>query len=492
MPSWIIVTSITVAYLVITLAVGIRARYSGGGSSTLDEYVTGGRSLGLVLVFFIMGAEIFSAFTFLGGPGWAYSRGAPALYILAYTTLMASTGWVLAPRIRQISGRLKHLTQADMLAARFNSKGLATLIGIISVLGLIPYLTIQITGTGLMFEAATEGRIPFWLGALLATVVLMLYVYTSGLRGIGWTNLLQGILMVAVGWIFGIAVAKQLYGGVGPMFHRIADELPQYLTIPGGGDPYGWMAFSTAILVSALGAWMWPHLFMRFYVAKSPKTLKQSLMLYPLFAYIVVPVLFIGFAGILAYRDAPLDDADSVLLQLVVHTANLSPWLIGLMLAGALAAAMSTGANIAHTAASVATRDIVANVKTDLDDVQVLRIIKSLVVVVCALGYILSLINPSSLVGTLLAAYGAIVQLLPLTLAVLFWPRATRAGALAGLICGTAVTLLFDFFVASPLNVNAGIWGLIVNIIVLVAVSLATKPMDEAHLSQFVTARDGQ
>src|SRR5690625_3108001 len=104
MPSWIIVTSITVAYLVITLAVGIRARYSGGGSSTLDEYVTGGCSLGLVLVFFIMGAEIFSAFTFLGGPGWAYSRGAPALYILAYTTLMASTGWVLAPRIRQISG----------------------------------------------------------------------------------------------------------------------------------------------------------------------------------------------------------------------------------------------------------------------------------------------------------------------------------------------------------------------------------------------------
>lgn len=492
MPSWIIVTGITVAYLVITLAIGIRAGSSGGGSSTLDEYVAGGRSLGLVLVFFIMGAEIFSAFTFLGGPGWAYSRGAPALYILAYTTLMASTGWVLAPRIRQISGRLRHLTQADMLAARFSSKGLATLIGVISVLGLIPYLTIQITGTGLMFEAATGGRIPFWLGSLAATIVLMLYVYTSGLRGIGWTNLLQGILMVAVGWIFGFAVAHQLYGGIGPMFHRIAEEAPQFLTIPGGGDPYGMAAFSTAILVSALGAWMWPHLFMRFYAAKSSRTLKQGLMLYPLFAFIVVPILFIGFAGILAYRDTPLDDPDNVLLKLIVQTANLSPWLIGLMLAGALAAAMSTGANIAHTAASVATRDIVANVRTDLDDDQVLRIIKSLVVVVCALGYVLALFNPSSLVGTLLAAYGAIVQLLPLTLAVLFWPRATRAGAFAGLICGTAVTLLFHFGISSPLHVNAGIWGLIVNGVVLVGVSLVTKPMDEAHLRQFETSRSGE
>lgn len=491
MPDWIIVTAITVIYLLITLWIGIQARHQNKPSS-LEDYVTGGRSMGLALMFFIMGAEIFSAFAFLGGPGWAYSRGVPALYILAYTALMASIGWVLAPRIRQIAGRLKHLTQADLLAGRFNSRGLAGLIGIVSVLGLIPYLTIQVAGTGLMFKAATGGRVPFWLGSLAATVIVMLYVYTSGLRGIGWTNFFQGVLMVVIAWVLGFAVAHQLYGGVGPMFHKIAAEAPQFLTIPGGGKPYGWAAFSTAILISALGAWMWPHLFMRFYSADSARTLKKSLMLYPLFVYVMIPILIIGFAGILAYKDTPLKNSDNVLLDIVVNAAHLSPWLVGLMLSGALAAAMSTGANIAHSAATVAARDIVANFHQGMKDDQVLRLTRILVLVISALSYILALLNPASLVTTLLVAYGAIVQLLPLTLAVLFWPRATRAGAYAGLIAGTALTVLFDFVWKSPFAINPGIWGLILNIVVLVIVSLATKPMDESHLRQYRSSEVGE
>ncbi|CAM5222782.1 putative symporter YodF [Castellaniella defragrans] len=490
MSNWVIVTAVTVAYLILTLIIGIRARHT-GESSTLEGYVTGGRSMGLVLMFFIMGAEIFSAFAFLGGPGWSYSKGAPALYILAYTALMASFGWLLAPRIHQIATRMGHMTQADLLAGRFHSRGLAVLIGIVSILGLIPYLTIQVVGTGLMFKFATGGRIPFWLGSLIATVVVMLYVYTSGLRGIGWTNFFQGVLMVVIAWILGFAVAHQLFGGVGPMFHKIAAEAPQFLTIPGGGKPYDWAAFSTAILISALGAWMWPHLFMRFYSADSARTLKKSLMLYPLFVYVMIPILIIGFAGILTYRDTPLKDVDTVLLDIVVNTAHFSPWLVGLMLSGALAAAMSTGANIAHSAATVAARDVIANLHP-MDDSQVLRLTRMLVLVISALGYILALLNPASLVSTLLAAYGAIVQLLPLTLAVLFMPRATRVGAFAGLICGTAVTLLFDFVWTAPYHINPGIWGLLINIIVLIIVSLATAPMDQKHLTQFRSSEMGE
>lgn len=491
MPEWVIVTGITVVYLLVTLWIGVQARHHNRASS-LEDYVTGGRRLGLVLMFFIMGAEIFSAFAFLGGPGWAYSRGSPALYILAYTALMASIGWLLAPRIRQIASRLGHLTQADLLAGRFNSKGLAILIGIVSILGMIPYLTIQVSGTGLMFKAATDGRVPFWLGALLATAIVMLYVYTSGLRGIGWTNLFQGVLMVGIAWVLGFVVTHEMYGGIGPMFRKIAAEAPQFLTIPGGGQPYGWAAFSTAILISALGAWMWPHLFMRFYSADSARTLKKSLMLYPLFVYVMVPILIIGFAGILAYQDAPLKNVDSVLLDIVVHAAHLSPWLVGLMLSGALAAAMSTGANIAHSAATVAARDVAAKLWPGMNDAQVLRTTRALVLVIGALSYVLALVNPSSLVTTLLVAYGAIVQLLPLTLAALFWTRATQAGAFAGLISGTLLTILFDFVWKSPLGINPGIWGLVLNIVVLVVVSLATSPMSQEHLRQYRSSEVGE
>jgi SSS family solute:Na+ symporter len=85
MQDWWIVTGITVVYLIVVLIVGLQARSD--QSSTLVGYVAGGRELGLVILFFIMGAEIFSAFAFLGGPGWAYGMGAPGFYIMAYLGL---------------------------------------------------------------------------------------------------------------------------------------------------------------------------------------------------------------------------------------------------------------------------------------------------------------------------------------------------------------------------------------------------------------------
>lgn len=483
MSDWIIVTAITVVYLVVVLAVGLRARSQ--EATTLEGYVAGGRELGTLLLFFIMGAEIFSAFTFLGGPGWAYSRGAPAFYLMAYLTLAVGMNWIVAMRAQRISRRMQHLTQADLLADRFRSRWLAPLVAIISILGMVPYLTVQITGTGLLFQAATDDQIPFWLGALAAFAVVALYVYTSGLRGIGWTNVIQGVMMIGIAWFLGLAVAQHFYGGVGPMFHQIQAQAPEYLTLPGGGQKMGWAAFSTAILVSVFGGAMWPHIFMKFYSADSERTLKKTFVLYPLYAYLLVPILIIGFAGILVYHDAPLDDPDEVLLNLVVKTANFSPWVVGVMLAGALAASMSTGANLAHTAATVAARDFIAVLRPGMSDLQVLRVIRLMVIVVAAVAYALALANPKSLVATLLGAYGVIVQLLPLILAVLFWPRATRAGAYAGLIAGSAVTLLFTFGPSSPLHFHAGIWGLIANTIALAATSLATRPMNEAHVNRF-------
>ena len=203
--------------------------------------------------------------------------------------------------------------------------------------------------------------------------------------------------------------------------------------------------------------------------------------------FILVPLTFIGFAGILAYQNAPLAKVDDVLLEIVVKTAQLSPWLIGIMLSGALAAAMSTGANIAHSAATVAVQDVIAKFRPGMTPDQMLRLIRALVLAICALSYVIALINPQSLVATLLVAYAAIVQLLPLTLSTLFWPRATRAGAFAGLIVGSGTALVYTFAWSPPLGINAGVLGLIANGVALVAVSLLTKPMDDALLRQFET-----
>lgn len=483
MQDWYVVTGITVAYLIAVLVIGLRARNQ--ESSTLEGYVAGGRNVGLFILFFIMGAEIFSAFAFLGAPGWTYGKGAPGFYIIAYLGLGLLPWWILGPKAARLGRKHGYLTQADLLSDRFSSRTLSAIVAVVSVAAFVPYLTIQITGAGLLFEAATEGNVPFWLGGLAAFLIVTLYVYSSGLRGIGWTNVVQGIVMVVVAWVIGLAVADRFYGGVGSMFEELKTRAPEYLTMP-GVDGLSWAAFSSAVIVSSLGFVMWPHLFMKSYGADSEKTIKKTIVIYPLYGYLLIPIFIIGFAGILVF-DEPLSNPDDVLPELVVNVANFSPWLIGIMLSGALAAAMSTGANLAHTASTVLVRDLlVAVFKRDMPEQSVVRLTRLFVVVISVVSYGLALLNPASLVDLLLGAYGAVVQFLPLIVAVFFWKRATTAGAYAGLVGGSVVTVVYTFLLPTPLDIHAGVWGLIVNTVLLVAVSMATRPMDGAHVARFV------
>jgi len=470
------ITAMTIGYLVIVLLVGLRARH--GQTSSLEGYVAGGRHMGLLVLFFILGAEVFSAFAFLGGPGWAYSKGAPALYIIAYLALAVIVWWLIAPLISRLGRQHGFLTQAEFLSACYPTPRnvLGLVIGVISVLAMIPYLTIQIAGAGMLFEAATSGTIPFWLGSLLACGVVAAYVYASGLQGIGWTNLLQGAMMVVIAWALGLTTAEQFFGGVGDMFRQIQSEAPEYLTMPGVGG-MGWGAFSTAILVSALGCVMWPHIFMKFYSAKSERTLKRVFMLYPLYSYLLIPLLVIGFAGVILLKDTPLDSPDKVLLTIVVELADLPAWVIGMALSGALAAAMSTAANLAHTSATILVRDVVqfSPRMRALPEQKALSLTRYGVIAISLMAYLLALVNPGSLVSLLLGAYGIIVQLLPMLLGALFWRRSSQTAAFVGLSVGAIITLLLQFGIDAPFNWHPGFCGLVVNFAIFITLSLKRK-----------------
>ncbi|UCH07260.1 MAG: sodium:solute symporter family protein, partial [Deltaproteobacteria bacterium] len=105
-----------------------------------------------------------------------------------------------------------------------------------------------------------------------------------------------------------------------------------------------------------------------------------------------------------------------------------------------------------------------------------------------AISYLVAIFGGQGLVALLLGAYGAIVQLLPLAVATFFWPRATKAGA----ICGILVGVLYNFGIVLKIipqfwGIHAGIQGLVLNFIVLIVVSLLTKPMNREHVRQFVT-----
>ncbi len=486
MEQWVIVATIIVAYLGLTLWIGLRA--GRGTSATVDGYVAGDRNFGLLVMYFVTGATVFSAFAFLGGPGWAYSRGAAAFYILSYGVLGMAPWYVIGPKVARIGRRFGYVTQAQFLVGRFPSRTLSVLIALVSVIALIPYITLQMRGAGIVIEAVTDGHVPLWAGAALAYGIVLIYVLVSGVTAVGWTNTFQGIFMITIAWVLGIYLPYSLYGGIGPMFAEILNHRPELLELPGltaAGTPWSWGGYTSAILISAIGLTMWPHLFMKAFTARDERIIRRTVVLFPTFQLFLVPVFLIGFAGVL-YVDA-LAQPDFILPHLILNV-HLPVIVVGLFCAGALSASMSTGDALLHATASVAVEDGIRPFVQMSEHTQRL-LIRWFIVLAGAIAYYFAVTEGVSLVVLLLTSYGVIAQLAPPVVAALFWKRATTTGALSGLVAGSLVTVMFFFNPdLRPLDIHEGILGLVVHLPVLVLVSLITKAQSEKQVADFVNA----
>ena len=484
MESWAVITAIIAAYLILTLWVGLRAGL--GTSSTVDGFVAGDRNFGFLVMYFVTGATVFSAFAFLGGPGWAYSRGAAAFYILSYGALGMAPWYVMGPKIARIGRQQGQVTQAQFLTGRFRSRGLSLVIALISIAALIPYITLQMRGAGIVIETVTDGRVPLWMGAAVAYGIVLVYVLVSGVSAVGWTNTLQGVFMIAIAWSLGIYLPNALYGGIGPMFEAILAERPELLQLPGltaSGEPWNWAGYSSAILVSAVGLTMWPHIFMKAFTARDERIIRRTVVWFPTFQLFLVPVFLIGFAGVLFVESLP--QPDFILPHLILNV-DLPVIVVGLFCAGALSASMSTGDALMHASASVAVEDGLRPFVA-LDEARQRLLIRVLIVVFGAVAYFFAVFESVSLVVLLLTSYGIIAQLAPPVVAALFWRRATTTGVIAGLVAGGVTALLcFAWPELKPIDLHEGIFGLIVHVPVLVLVSLLTPAQDAARVEAYV------
>jgi SSS family solute:Na+ symporter len=490
MERWHLIGIIIALYLSVTLGIGLRAGRR--ASKSVTGYVAGDRAFGLLIMYFIFGATMFSAFAFLGGPGWAYSRGAAAFYILSYGVLGMAPWYSMGPRAARLGRAYGYVTQAQLLVGRFPSRFLSVLMAVLTVLAFIPYITLQMRGAGIVIEAVTDEHIPLWLGAGVAYGIVLLYVLTSGVAAVGWTNTFQGVFMLIIAWTLGIYLPFRLYGGMGEMFTRIAAERPELLTVPGltaTGEPWTWGGYSTAILISAIGVAMWPHLFMKAFTAKDDTTIRRTVVLFPTFQLFLIPVFIIGFAGVL-FPDSP-PEADFILPFMILRS-ELPALVVGLFCAGALSASMSTGDALLHAGASVAVEDGIGRF-TALNDRQQRLLMRGLVVGMGAVAYFFALYEGVSLVVLLLSSYGIIAQFTPPLVAALYWKRATTPAVIAGLVAGSAVTLFFFFNGhLRPWDLHEGILGLMVHVPVLLGVTYFTRDPDPGTTEVFLaTAREG-
>jgi SSS family solute:Na+ symporter len=483
MERWQVVTSTVFAYLLFTLIVGLSTGRR--ASRGVTGFVAADRQFGLLPMYFVIGGTVFSAFAFLGGPGWAYSRGMAALYIVTYGVLGMVPWYFIGARASRLGQTRGYVTQAQLVTGRFPSRALSVLLAVIAIAAFVPYVMLQMRGAGIVFETVTEGHITLPVGAALAYGVVVLYVLLGGATAVGWTNVFQGIIMLAVAWGVGLYIPHHLYGGIGPMFERIAAERPELLTLPGltaSGERWNWGAYSTAILSSAIGFTMWPHLFIKAFSARNERTLRRSVVLYPTFQLFLVPLLLVGFAGVL-FASAPADP-DSILPHMLLET-DMPALAVGIFCAGALAASMSTGDGLLHAAASIGIEDGIAPF-THVSEERRRTLMQFLVFAVGGVAYFFAVVQEQNLVYLLLTAYGLVAQLAPPVYSALFWRRATTPGVFAGLFAGAVVA---GFFIwrpdLKPFDFHEGILGVVANVIVLVTVSLMTKAQSPEHVDAY-------
>ena len=479
---------------VLALGLGFLARR--GRQMGLEQWTVGGRSFGAPLVFLLMAGEIYTTFTFLGGSGFAYGKGGPAYYILCYATLAYVMSYFLLPPIWRYAKDNGLYSQPDFFVRKYDSPMLGVLVALVGIVALIPYLVLQFKGLGIIVEVAGYGAISstsaVWIGAVVATA----YVMVSGVRGSAWTAVAKDVMILLVVVFLGVYFPLHYYGGLGTMFAAIEAAKPGFTVLPAHGESVWW--FSSTVLLTALGFYMWPHSFASIYTARNTRVIRQNAVFLPIYQLILLFVFFVGFAAVLQVPGLKGPDVDLALLKLSEKT--FEPWLVGVIGAAGVLTALVPGSMILMTAATLLANNLYRVFARSTDDMRVVRIAKLLVPVVALVAVYFTLSGGASIVALLLMGYSFVTQLFPalvLSLARKRWVtrEAAAAGIVAGVVTVAAVGLthasiatLFPALPGEIKELNAGIVALAVNVIVLVAVSGAAK-LATARVRTGVTAR---
>lgn len=439
---------------------------------SLEQWTVAGRGFGLLFVWLLMAGEIYTTFAFLGASGWAYSRGGPTLYIMAYMTLAYVVSFYILPQVWEFGKKHSMQTQSDFFHKRYGSKYLAAFVSLIGVIFIIPYLQLQLTGLGIIMEVASFGGIGRTPAMLISFALVAGFVFASGIRAVAWVSIVKDILMLFAAVFLGIGLPYMYYGGVTEMFSALVAARPEHLVMPGATKTMGHSWYISTVILTALGFYMWPHLFSATFTAKSSDTLKRNAVIMPLYSITMPLIFFVGFTAILVVPG--LANGDLALLTLVRQ--SYPAWFLGLMgAAGALTAMVPAAILILASATLFAKNFYRPIISPDMTDNQVAKLAKILVVVITLVSLYFAIYSSSTLVALLLLGYAGVTQFFPGVVLGLYWHRVTTTGVFAGMITGIGIVAYLVLNKMDPfLGLNAGFVALCVNAIVTVGVSLVT------------------
>ena len=497
---------IVVAYLVLALGVGVLAfRVT---ERRAEDYFLASRTFGTVVLLFTVFATLLSAFTFFGGPNTAYLHGPEWILVMGLMDgiLFAILWYVVGFKQWVVGKRHGHVTLGETLGARFGSTGLRALVAVVSLAWLFPYVMLQQIGAGTALVGLTEGAVPFWAGAALVTFFMILYVVIAGIRGIAWTDTLQGLFMLVMLWAAFVWVLVAV-GGPTAATGRLSEVAPEFLAL--GSDFYTPQRMLTFAISIAFGVSMFPQVNQRFFTAGSETVLRRSLALWPILVVLLfVPAFLLGAwgRGLVEVDVAAGENVLSILL------AEYTPaWFAALVVAGAIAAMMSSSDSMLLSGSSYFTRDVYRPIVDDELSERGEDLLGRVGVIVFAVAALVASLFVGGqaevgVVGDVLVdigdtAFGGFAQLaLPVILA-LYWRGVTRDGFVAAVVLSQAAYVsgvLLPTHAELPVvgTVRVGLaetyfgWGvslycMVLGLIVTVAVSYITSRRPSAEPSVF-------
>ncbi len=474
-------TAIALAVILFIVALGSSIGFYAGTrhKMSLEQWTVGNRGFGSLLLWLLMAGETYTTFSFLGASGWAYSRGGPALYILAYLSLAYVISFFILPPVWDL-GRIHGLqTQPDFFLARYRSKYLTGFVALVGIAFIIPYLQLQLTGLGIIVEVASFGSIGRTRAMVLGVVLLAGFVFVSGIRAVAWVSVLKDFLMLFAAVSIGIYVPHIYFGGIGPMFAAVAKANPAHLVMPGATRNLGHAWYISTVLLTAFGAFMWPHSFGATFTAKSADTLRRNAVVMPLYTITLAFIFFIGFAAFLVIPG--LANGDLSLLTLVRRA--LPPWMLGVVGGAGALTAMVPAAILVLTASTLFAKNLYRPIfARAMTDDQVARLARIMVVALSLISLYFAIYSSTTLVSLLLLGYAGVTQFFPGVVLGLFWKRVTMVGVFSGMIVGVACTAFLVLSKRDPFaGLNAGFIALCLNSAVAVLASLLAPVKTGTH-----------
>ena len=475
MESWIIIIMGLLIYIAVAVYIGFRGFKT--TKKTLEDYYLAGRGVGVILLFFTMYATYQSAYMYIGCTGFTYAHGVGIWYSNVANLLWAFLFLVIAIPMWKLGKNFGYVTQADFFADRFNSEILRLLIAFWMILGLTPYIGSQVMATGKTLETISGGAISFGVAAALYILTVIIYTSLGGLRGVVWTDLVQGLLMLFFIWA-GVFMLLPHVGGLGNLFKTVASTKPELLTIPGPKGlltPGAWLGF---MLCDALGGIMWIQNWMRFYIGKTWKTMAMMSFLVPIGTTLTfLPAMIIGLTG--SVLTPNLSSADTVFPTLMVE--YLPVWITMGLIVGLFAASMSTVDSLSLALSASISKDVYRLILPETDEKTLVKYGRLWIIAFLVIGGLVGYAAAGTWLVVLftLLSLSLSAILFPVAVAAIYWKRANKYGAIAGIIVGIIVgvkTLLYgpEFY----LGVYGGLWAILACAITLIVVSYLT-PLTE-------------